>query len=65
MENFVVNLHHKLSSGSRILTKDDPDFASALERWTNIDRKTPALVAQPISEQDVITAVSLFFTLVP
>ena len=64
MENFVVDLHHKLSSGSNILIKDDPTFASALERWTDIDRKTPELVVQPINEQDVITAVSFFLTLV-
>ena len=63
METFIVNLHHKLSSGSKILTKDDPDFVSALQRWSDIDRKTPELVVQPMNEQDVITTVSFFFTM--
>lgn len=57
MENFVTALHHKLSTNSVILTASDPGFEAAYERWTNIDRKTPAVIVQPANERDVAVLV--------
>ena len=58
MESFIKNLHRKISDDSAILTEDSPRFAAAHERWTNIDRKTPAVVVQPTSEHDIAVLVS-------
>ena len=57
MENFVTSLHHKLSRNSFILTALDPGFEAAYERWTDIDRKTPAVIVPPANEQDVAVLV--------
>lgn len=57
MENFVKALHQKLSSNSVILTALDPGFETAYERWTDIDRKTPAVIVQPANEQDIAVLV--------
>ena len=58
MENFIGNLRQKLSKASKILTKDDAEFATAHERWTDIDRETPAVIVQPANEQDIALLVN-------
>ena len=60
MESFVTDLHQKLFKTSVILTESDPRFAAALERWTDIDRKVPAVVVQPANERDVAVLVSQY-----
>ena len=57
MGSFLESLHGKVSANTTILTKDDLGFASAHERWSNIDRKTPAIIAQPATEHDVVVLV--------
>ena len=57
MKSFLNNLHGKVSTNTTILTKDDLAFASAHERWSNIDRKTPAIIIQPATEHDVAVLV--------
>ena len=58
MESFIKTLVHKISKDSAVLTEDNPGFAAAHERWTDIDRKTPAVIVQPASEQDIVVLVS-------
>ena len=58
MEEIASRLRGCLSEKSAILTPGDTGFATALERWTNIDRQMPALIAQPTSERDVAVLVS-------
>ena len=58
MESFITDLHQKLSKTSVILTAIHPGFAAAYERWTDIDRKTPAVIVQPANERDVAVLVS-------
>lgn len=57
MQSFIKSLHDKVSKDTTILTKDDLGFASAHERWSNIDRKMPAVIIQPASEHDVSVLV--------
>lgn len=58
MESFTHILRSRISEDSTILTKSSPGFTAALERWSRIDLKIPALIVQPVSEQDVATLVS-------
>ena len=58
MESFISNLHTKVSKDTVILTKNDSDFAAANERWTDIDRETPAVIVQPTSEEEISLLVS-------
>ncbi len=58
MEAFIQNLRYKISTNSAILTQNDPKFLVAHERWTDIDRKTPAVIVQPTSEHDIAVLVS-------
>jgi len=58
MESFIKDLYRKISTDSAILTEDSPGFAAAHERWTDIDRKTPAVIVQPTSERDIAVLVS-------
>ncbi|CAL8578068.1 hypothetical protein XPA_003869 [Xanthoria parietina] len=57
METFISNLRPKLSDSARILTPSDPDFIAANERWTDIDRKIPAVIVQPACENDIVKLV--------
>lgn len=57
MENFIRDLHYKLSKGPAILTKEEAAFEAAYERWTEIDRKTPAVIVHPACEQDLAILV--------
>lgn len=57
MDTFVSDLRSKLSDHSRILTPANPDFAAASERWSDIDRKTPAVIVQPAGEEDIVVIV--------
>ena len=57
MEKFIRDLRDKISKDSTILTKDKAGFASAHERWTDIDRKTPAVIVQPANEHDTAMLV--------
>ncbi len=65
MESFIKTLHQKISEHSAILTEDSPGFAAAHERWTDIDRKTPAVIVQPASEHDIAVLVSYSHVLCP
>ncbi|KAL9634420.1 MAG: hypothetical protein Q9204_003008 [Flavoplaca sp. TL-2023a] len=58
MNTFISDMRPKLSKSSRILTPSDPDFAAANERWTDIDRKTPAVIVQPTCEDDIAVLVA-------
>ena len=58
MGSFIASLSGKISKESKILTKNDPGFAAALQRWSDIDRKEPAVIVQPASEHDVAVLVS-------
>lgn len=58
MEELISNVRYKISKGARVLTQGDPEFAVANERWTDIDRKIPAVIVQPVSEDDVAMIVS-------
>ncbi|KAL8805833.1 MAG: hypothetical protein Q9182_001745 [Xanthomendoza sp. 2 TL-2023] len=55
--DFVSDLRSKVSEDSQVLTQGDPGFAEANERWTDIDRKTPAVIVQPVTEHDVAVLV--------
>lgn len=57
MDTFISDLRPQLSEGSRILTPSDADFSAANERWTDIDRKTPAVIVQPACEDDIVVLV--------
>lgn len=57
METFISDLRPKLSEPARILTPSDPDFSAANERWSDIDRKTPAVIVQPACENDIVKMV--------
>ncbi|KAL9030053.1 MAG: hypothetical protein Q9196_001789 [Gyalolechia fulgens] len=57
MDDFISTLRDKISKGSRVLTPGDPEFARANERWTEIDRKTPAVVVTPATEEDIAIVV--------
>ncbi|KAL8750829.1 MAG: hypothetical protein Q9184_006276 [Pyrenodesmia sp. 2 TL-2023] len=57
METFLSEVRHKISRDSRILTPGDPEFATSNERWTDIDRETPAVIIQPSNEADVAITV--------
>lgn len=37
---------------------DSPGFTNALERWSDIDLKTPTVIVQPTNHGDVATLVS-------
>ncbi|KAL8956225.1 MAG: hypothetical protein Q9193_006191, partial [Seirophora villosa] len=56
-KTFMADMRRQLSKGSKVLTQGDPEFAKSNERWTEIDRKTPAVVVQPVSEDDVAVIV--------
>ncbi|KAL9003412.1 MAG: hypothetical protein Q9188_003717 [Gyalolechia gomerana] len=58
LEDFISRLRDKISKGSRVLTPGEPEFTRANERWTEIDRKTPAVIVQPAAEEDVAIIVS-------
>ncbi|KAL8649730.1 MAG: hypothetical protein Q9210_004228 [Variospora velana] len=57
IDTLVSHMRHKISKASKVLTQGDPEFATSNERWTETDRKTPALVVQPVSEDDVVVTV--------
>ena len=57
METFISDLRPRLSEPARILTPSDPEFSAANERWTDIDRKTPAVIVQPACENDMVKLV--------
>jgi hypothetical protein len=49
----ILSLKDALSSSSEILTNpNDVNFQEYLKRWSDIDRKTPAAIVLPISEED-------------
>lgn len=58
VETFISGLRPKLSQPARILTLSDPDFSAANERWTDIDRKTLAVIVQPACENDMVGLMS-------
>ena len=53
MDGFIMSLHDKVFKSTVSLTKKDSGFASCYERWSDIDRKAPAVIAQPGTEHDV------------
>ncbi|KAL8724367.1 MAG: hypothetical protein Q9166_007988 [cf. Caloplaca sp. 2 TL-2023] len=57
METFISDVRTKISKDSRVMTPRDLDFAPANERWTDIDRKTPAVIVQPSCEAEVAVLV--------
>ncbi|KAI4116242.1 MAG: hypothetical protein LQ345_003305 [Seirophora villosa] len=52
-KTFMADMRRQLSKGSKVLTQGDPEFAKSNERWTEIDRKTPAVVVQPVKAANV------------
>ena len=57
MEAFVQDLHEKGLDNSKVLTEGDPKFELAHQRWTDIDRKVPAVIVQPTNEHDIAKVV--------
>lgn len=54
-------LRQTLSHGSDILDNpQDSEFQELLARWTDIDRKEPAAIILPSSENDCLKAVRVF-----
>lgn len=54
-------LQQTLSPGSDVLIKpEDSEFQELLARWTDIDRKEPAAIILPSSENDCLKAVWVF-----
>ena len=59
LESFLGSLKRSLSEGSRILTdRNDQEFKTSLERWSDIDLQVPAAIVKPISEADAAVIVS-------
>ena len=58
MDSLIRELLVQMPSEAKVLTQDRPEFEEAHQRWTDIDRKTPAVIVQPTSEYDVATLVS-------
>ena len=58
IDTFKSDLRPKLPNGLRILNPSDLEFSTADERWTDIDRKTPAVIVQPACEDDIAVLVS-------
>jgi hypothetical protein len=59
ISSLVQSLTAKLSPTSTVLT--DPastEFKAALERWTELDLKTPGAIVVVSSEEDIIQTVS-------
>lgn len=47
-----------MSSGSAVLTQpEDSEFQGLLKRWTDVNRKEPAAIILPSSEDDCLKAV--------
>ena len=57
MEAFSQDLHERVLDKSKVLTEDDPKFELAHQRWTDIDRKVPAVIVQPTNEHDIANVV--------
>ena len=56
----IVTLREALSSTSKILTDStDTIFQELLQRWTDIDKKTPGAIVVPTSEDDILKTVGL------
>lgn len=56
--DYIPSLRQKLSPGSDVLTDpEDSKFQELLKRWTDIDRKEPAAIILPSSEDDCLKAV--------
>lgn len=54
------SLIQKIAKEIRVLTAaDTPDFEQHLQRWSDIDRKTPAAVLLPRAEDECRKAVSI------
>jgi hypothetical protein len=58
MANRILELLHELQARAgetlKILTdENDTNFQELAKRWTDIDRKTPAAIVLPISEEQI------------
>lgn len=59
ISKFFESLTAKLSSAASVLTNAGSDeFKAALERWTELDFKTPGAIVLVASEEDIIQTVS-------
>lgn len=62
LESFTASLRGALSEGSKILTdKNDQEFKTSLERWSDLDLQVPAAIVKPISEADTVVIVQPHF----
>lgn len=60
LESFTDSLRGALSEGSKILTdRNDQEFKSSLERWSDLDLQVPAAIVKPVSEADTVVIVCL------
>lgn len=57
MQAFTKELYEQILDQSKVFTQGDPKFELAHQRWTNIDRKTPAVIVQPTHEHDIAKVV--------
>ena len=63
LSGFISLLHSKLSEDSKILTdRQDTEFKSSLERWSNFELKVPGAIIKPANEADAVLTVSLITT---
>lgn len=54
----IPSLRQTLLPGSDVLTnREDSKFQELLARWTDIDRKEPAAIILPSSEDDCLKTV--------
>ncbi len=61
----VSEVASKLSSKAKILTDSaDEGFKVALERWSDINKKTPGAIVCAVSENDVLITVSLVLSII-
>lgn len=61
----LPSLKNALSPTSEILTDAaSPVFQHHLERWTDIDKQTPAAIIVPVSEEDIQKSASSFSAVV-
>jgi hypothetical protein len=63
ISQFVECLTAKLSQAACVLTDPASDeFKAALERWTELELKTPGAIVQVSSEEDTVQTVSFLDT---
>lgn len=62
ISNFISAVTSELSSTAKILTdSSSEEFKAALERWTDLELKTPAAIVVAATDKDILKTVCLHF----